>query len=310
VTIAQLRREAADLAREHAEALRVLARMGVLDVPLAAAEAAPAPQAVGAPVVPMPRATPYLEPPAPPPTARATFEVLDGWITRFIIDGEAVGGPALVVDDDRLRWALDVLGGVRAQTILELGPMEGHHTKLLLERGARRVLAIEGFRACFLRCLIIKELFGLEGAHFRYGDFTAYLATFAGPRVDLVLASGVLYHQQNPAQLLHDIGRAGRALYVWTLVADATLPHGPEVILPAGGRHYRGRLHEYPADARNTAKNYMSGVHPTAVWLYPDELERAVTDAGFRIIATRAAQSDTPAAVRMFVARHTDTDGA
>jgi hypothetical protein len=296
----QLRRDVADLERVRAEAHHVLAHYGALDVPFATETAAPA-QALGAPIVHTPRAAPFIEPPAPAPSARAMMEILDGWVTHFAVDGEILGGPGLLVDDERVRWALDVLGGVQDRAVLELGPMEGAHTKLLLEHGARSVLAIEGFRACFLRCLIVKEVFGLDRARFRYGDFAAYLADYAGPPFDLVLASGVLYHQRNPAQLIYDLGRAGRALFVWTLVADETLPRGPEVILSAGGHRYRGRLHDYEG-ARNTAKNYMSGPHPTAVWLYPADLERAVTDAGFRIVATATPTTYTAAAVRMFVA--------
>ena len=241
-------------------------------------------------VVPIPRAPaegPYAEPPTPAPTPWAMFHAVDGWTSQFVLDGRPVGGPMDVTADDRLAWQLAAAGGAAGKRILELGPLEGAHTKLLLEHGAREVVAVEGFRPAWLRCLVVKEVFRLGRARFLYGDFCRYVAGYDGEPFDFVLASGVLYHQRNPARLIHDLARVTDRVLVWSQVADQRHPHGgAETEVTAGGRTYRGRINNY-GGARNALKNYCGGVHPTAVWLYAGELRRAFADAGFRHLAER-----------------------
>ena len=48
-----------------------------------------------------------------------------------------------VFADARLEWGLAALGGVADRTVLELGPMEGSHTYLLEQKGARAITAVE-----------------------------------------------------------------------------------------------------------------------------------------------------------------------
>src|SRR5262249_13866061 len=151
---------------------------------------------------------------------------------------------------------------------LELGPLEAAHTRILCEQGAREVIAIEGFREAWLRCLVVKEVFALTQARLLYGDFCAYVGQYQGEPFDFVLAQGVLYHQSNAPELIGNIARLTSCVLVWSHVANENHPGGPEVAVEANGRSYRGRVYDYRG-ARSVSKNYCGGIHPTAVWLYP-----------------------------------------
>jgi len=226
----------------------------------------------------------FAEPPAPTPSKRAMMGVLDGWTTQYIVEGIPTGGTIPLHDAPSLREQLARIGGAKGKRVLELGPLEAAHTRILCEQGAREVVAVEGFRECWLRCLVAKEVFELDQARFLYGNFCAYAATYDGVPFDFVLAHGVLYHQKNPAGLIHDLGRLTDCVLVWSHVANEDNPPGPELQVEAQGRSYRGRQNDYQ-NARNTMRNYCGGVSSVATWLYPDELRRAFHDAGFAFIA-------------------------
>jgi SAM-dependent methyltransferase len=111
------------------------------------------------------------------------------------------------------------LGGAADLDFLELGPLEGGHTWMLCQRGARSVTSVEANSRAYLRCLISKELLGMSAAHFLLGDFLSYLKA-TDRRFDAILASGVLYHMQDPIALLREIGRHSDRLVLWTHYYD------------------------------------------------------------------------------------------
>ena len=95
------------------------------------------------------------------PSPQATIDILDGWVSILPAElGADTRGSAPLFADERAIWAIDRLGGVRGATILELGPLEGGHTYMLDRAGAKSIIAIEGNKRCYLKCLITKELLG------------------------------------------------------------------------------------------------------------------------------------------------------
>lgn len=244
----------------------------------------------------------FVESPTPKPSPRAMIEALDGWTTQFQIDGEPIGGPIPLSQDVLLEKQLGWLGGVEGKRILELGPLDGGHTYMLCRAGAREVVAVEGFREAWMRCLVVKEVFDLKQARFLYGDFCEYVNDPDNEKFDVALARGVLYHQSNPAALIHGLTGLADAVIVWSQVADDTHPTGDETTVEARGFSYRGRVNDYDG-ARNAYLNYCGGVHPTSVWLYPDELRRAFRDAGFSDIMEEPTDPTPSGPAVQFVAR-------
>lgn len=129
-------------------------------------------------------------------------------------------GPLQLFDDARIHWAIQALGGVEGCSVLELGPLEAGHTYMLEQAGAASVLAIEANTRAYLKCLVVKELLELQKARFLCGDFMEYLRA-GPPRFDVCVASGVLYHMRNPAELIQRIAQITDRVFIWTHYYDA-----------------------------------------------------------------------------------------
>lgn len=223
----------------------------------------------------------------------SAFSAVPGWTSRFEIDGKFYGGELLDLSHDpRLYWQMEVIGGLRDKRVLELGPLEAAHTKAMLEAGAKHVVAVEGNPNCWLRCLIVGQVFSLKKADFVLADFCEYVSSYSGDRFDVVSAAGVLYHQSNPAALIHNLSKLTDCVLVWSQVAGGNAPNGSEMVVEAAGRKYRGKLNHY-LGAKNSVAGYCGGLLDTSVWLYPDSLITCFKDAGFSKIIDRQ-QPPTP----------------
>jgi SAM-dependent methyltransferase len=232
------------------------------------------------------------------------FNAVDDWTTSFVVDGVTVGGWAGLDADPRLLWNLEAVGGAGGRRVLELGSFEGAHSKMLVEQEVDEVTAIEGFRPAWLRSLVVKEIFELKRVRFLFGDFCAYVTEYDGPPFDFVVASGVLYHQVNPAQLIRDLARITDRVLVWSQVADETSPPGPETLVGSGDRSYRGRLHSYGRS--RDRDGYCAGVRESAVWLFPDDLFAAFRDAGFAFFGRHPDHRTVYGAAVLFAASKHD----
>lgn len=214
------------------------------------------------------------------------FSTMGGWTTQFEINGKKVGGDVEVLTiDPRLYWQMEQIGGIKDKRILELGPMEAAHTKMMIEAGAKEVIAVEGISDCFLRCLIVKEAFQLTNAKFIFGDFCRYIKNYSGEKFDVISAAGVLYHQSNPAQLIYDMSRITDKVFVWSHVAGKKRKgySSKEVMVKANGIEYRGLDRDWRV-LRKTFDRYCASLNDFAVWLYPEEMLRCFKDAGFENI--------------------------
>ncbi len=211
----------------------------------------------------------------------ALFNTIGGWTTQFEIEGQKVGGTVdLLPKDPRLLWHLEQIGGAQGKFVLELGALEGAHSKMLHEAGARRVIATEGLNDCFLRCLVVKEAFDLDRVKFEFCDFNQYIADNAETLYfDFVSAAGVLYHQKDPVTLIRNLARITDTVLVWSQVADATQPAGKEGVVNG----YRGKWNNYNG-TRLTSASYCGGLQNEAFWLYGDEMLACFVDAGFKHI--------------------------
>jgi hypothetical protein len=167
------------------------------------------------------------------PSAQNALDIFRGeWSSKFPPPfGHLVAGPLQLFQDPRVEWALSVLGGVANKTVLELGPLEGGHSYMLERGGAARVTAIEANTRSFLKCLITKELLGLQRCHFLCGDFVHYLRE-SRETFDVCFASGVLYHMLDPVELLASLSLHTDRLFIWTHYYDDELISNNQALRP------------------------------------------------------------------------------
>src|SRR5512136_1168112 len=155
------------------------------------------------------------------PSPQAALDIFRGdWASALPPPLESCrAGSMPLFSDPRISWAAEQLGGVEGRRVLELGPLEGGHSYLLERLGASSIVAVEGNARAYLKCLTIKELLGLHKVRFLFGDFVEYLRASPGG-FDLGVASGVLYHVENPVELIALLGRACEQLFIWTHYYD------------------------------------------------------------------------------------------
>lgn len=218
------------------------------------------------------------------PTPQLAIDLFDGWTSKLPEELGVKAGGAGLFDDARTYWALSLLGSVKGQSVLELGPLEGGHTYMLHKAGAN-VTAIEANKRGFLKCLVVKELLGLDRARFLFGNFGPWLA--AGPhRFDLVWATGVLYHMRDPLELLRLIAACTDRVHIWThYVPDKFDPNEAWAapILRVEEREVAGRhIQHYVRSYLDTAESaqYCGGIDTTSVWLRRADILDGLTRLG------------------------------
>lgn len=238
-----------------------------------------------------------------PPSPQLAVDLFQGeWSSIFPPGwGVSTGGRAPLFEDGRVTWAIDTLGGVDGKRVLELGPLEGGHSFMLERAGAREVVAIEANAHAYLRCLVTKEIAALTGTRFHLGDFVEFLRT-TSDQFDVVFCIGVLYHMQEPQELLELISRVSTSVAVWTHYFDPDLIARSELVRShfdgtTESREYRGhhlQLHRYDyADALEWT-GFCGGVRPWANWLSYGDLLEALKLSGFPDITIESTQEGHP----------------
>ncbi len=116
------------------------------------------------------------------PSAQNALDIFQGeWHTT--LPGELHGLRAGTIDlfeDPRISWALREMGEVAGKTVVELGPLEGAHTYMLEQAGCASITSIEGSPRAYLKCLVLKEILGLQRVAFFVRRFCGVSARWAG----------------------------------------------------------------------------------------------------------------------------------
>ncbi len=150
--------------------------------------------------------------------------------------------------------------------------------------GADKITAIESNQRAFLKCLIIKEAFGLSKVQFLLGDFIEYFKNDP-QKYDSIIASGVLYHMTNPVLLLKLISNISDKLFIWTHYFDPTILRGNKQFsgetVDIEGSKFVGSKRYY-AEALGWA-GFCGGSSEHAVWLGRDEILRLLQKLGYKI---------------------------
>lgn len=245
---------------------------------------------------------PYYERRAPSPQNLADL-FGDSW--KSALPGVR-SGDAPMFDDARPGWvAAQLPGGFYGKSVLELGPFEAYQTHRMLGLGARRIVSVESNSINYLKCLCVKEIYNLVPAHFVFGDVLAYLEA-CEERFDVVWASGILYHMQDPLRFIELIARLAPVAYVWTHYYDASLigalrngqerhfiaaedvtqPHGDSTVT----LHARSYL---MPDYRDGIPMYWEGgPEQITYWLEKDDIFAAFRRAGMAVAAVESDNDD------------------
>jgi hypothetical protein len=164
------------------------------------------------------------------PTHQNTIDIFgDRWASKIeeVYPG-LTSGPGPFFSKSRLpSIAAQYLGFEPASlvvtNILELEPLEGAHTYQLAKLGADRILAIEGNAEAFLKCLVVKEIFQTPRCRFLLGDVLKFLQE-SHDQFDMIFCSGILYHMENPFELIKAISRHTGRVFLWTNYYDSDIP--------------------------------------------------------------------------------------
>lgn len=213
------------------------------------------------------------------------------WASKFPppLDG-VTAGAVPVFEDSRIQWAIQTMGGVEGRDLLELGPMEAGHTFMLEKAGAKSITAIEANPSALLKCLVVKELFQLQRARFLFGDFMKHFDANP-PRVDAVIASGVLYHMADPVGLIARIAKNADRVYIWTHyydearvknLRDLAKQFVSHASAESNGFKYTAHRREY-VPALNIGRFY-GGTENFSLWLTLDDLKGALVHADLKNI--------------------------
>jgi hypothetical protein len=246
------------------------------------------------------------------PSVRQTLDLFAGkWVSAF--PGGLGGGHAGHFEDDRIFWArdrFDELGvSLRDATVLELGPLEGGHSSMLSRLGARAVTAIEANGEAFLRCLVAKELLGMERVNFLYGDAVDYLRGET-PSYDIGIACGFLYHMVDPVELIELLCKKTSAVFLWTVYWDPEFnarnptkaaANGPATKAVRSG--FRHTLHRQDYGPVADYAKFLGGPASYSEWMELRDILAAFAHFGFGQMRYELEQNLNGSALRLVARR-------
>lgn len=228
-----------------------------------------------------------------PPRPQNLIDIFHGEWTSLLppAAGDITAGRDALFDDPRIHWALDHFQrwGLSPQgaTAWDLGPLEGGHSYMLLKAGAASVTAVEANRSAFLKCLITKELLGLNAWRLLHGDAVAFVEE-DGPPCDLAIASGLLYHLTNPVRLIARLAARARAVFIWTMVYDEAFNAAHPDRAGGAGPAYRVEeagfehtLHQHAYANGTDFSRFWGGGEPVAAWMTRADVLAALAHFGF-----------------------------
>lgn len=224
------------------------------------------------------------------PSAEAGLALFSNtWSSHIPVEGKVTGNLPLFADA-RLSWLFDQIGGIEGWNVLELGPLEAAHTSMLHAKGAASITAIEANAICYLKCLVIKEIFRLDRAHFSLGNFERYLSD-TQERFDLIVASGVLYHLMDPLLALLDLMRLTDRIFVWShFFDDAAMPitdmRRSHFTRETIEREYKGAHLTYHVRSYGSMSHsgaFCGGIHGNSVWLELPQVSALLEQNGYHL---------------------------
>lgn len=208
---------------------------------------------------------------------QVTVDIFKGtWSSKLPAELGVVSGEAGLFDDERVHWMIRTLGGVAGWQVLELGPLEGGHSHMLQKAGAQQVLAIDACAMSYLKCLMVKDLCRLTRVDVRYGDFMTFLPSDTAA-YDLIVASGVLYHQRDPIACIARMAARADKVFLWTHyyaddIDSAHLRSQSFVPTQAAAGSFQCELFRLDYDTYLPGIKYRGGVDDHVHWMRRDDI--------------------------------------
>lgn len=201
--------------------------------------------------------------------------------------------------DDPLRVQptfvlLDHAGGTLAgRRILDVGCNEGGYTIAFGRLSALDAVGVEIRASNLEKCRYLQEVTGLSNVRFVQGDARQISPDWLGT-FDIVFASGILYHLDDPFDFLRRCSEVTTDFLVLDthVAAIDAWSHGCADRLATrswGGRTYIGRdAVEYPKDIPTDELEQLEWAsygNPASFWLIEDSLVHLLWDLGFQYVS-------------------------
>jgi hypothetical protein len=223
------------------------------------------------------------------PSPQAALDIFKGEFVSAMpaAHPELEAGSVPLFEDQRISWLAGKVD-IDGLEVLELGPLEGGHSYMLQNSGAKRVTAIESNSRAYLKCLVTKEIFNLDRVDLLYGNFVEYLRQ-RPRRFDLCVASGVLYHMHNPVELIALIADATDRVFFWThYYDDAVISKDPTVRarfsqaepVRHDGLTYRVQRYDYGTEALSS-QTFCGGSAASSCWMEREDILSCLGHYGF-----------------------------
>lgn len=238
------------------------------------------------------------------PSSQNAIDIFSAdWSSDFPAELGLRTGFASLFDDARVKWFISAVGGIEGKRILELGPLEGAHSFLLEQDGASEIVSIEANSKAYLKCLITKEILGIQKAKFLLGDFVEYLRRSPEEvQFDSCLACGVLYHLRNPAELFSQLAKRCREyVFLWTHYYDEAIINKNESLkkhftekrtFTHDGFEYMLHRQEYQ-DSLGWS-GYCGGTKHYSEWMSRKDLLASLDYFGFEVLAINFENTEAP----------------
>ena len=209
-------------------------------------------------------------------------------------------GSIPLFEDARIDWVATKIDGIQGKTVLELGPLEAGHTYMLERLGAASIVSIEANTHAYLKCLIIKEILELKNTRFLCGDFVEYLRN-SQTKFDISIASGVLYHMQNPAELIGLLAKFTDKIFIWThyydrriISANANLRHKFVDSSPANYAGFQHTLYRQEYKKALEWSGFCGGNANNSHWMSRDDILACLKHFGLKNIEISFEAPDHP----------------
>jgi hypothetical protein len=171
---------------------------------------------------------------------------------------------------------------------------------MLENMGASSILAIEANSRAYLKCLITKEILNLQRSRFLLGDFVSYLKETQDV-YDACIASGVLYHMQNPAELIHLIAQKTKKMMIWTHYYDPET-NNPDVnvrfskVITQEYQGFNHTLYKHPYQnlAAHSTTGFCGGTTHFSMWMSRQDILSCLKYFGFERLEVHFEKPDHP----------------